>query len=120
MTYTPQERSVESTLESYFRTIDRDLNKIGADATYAVSDTDFHLNDHQAYLTFSVSADPSKQAAVQQILDKYNLRLDGANDPNDADGHFHFGAGDVTDEAHVVNTADTGVAGPSAVGHTLD
>ena len=83
---TTQEQGVQAQLESYFKSIATDLQQIGATAKINGSDptsTDFHLNDGQAYITFSVTAGDSalKQSQVNAVLQKYDYTLDGSNDP---------------------------------------
>jgi hypothetical protein len=80
--------TVKQELESYFKSIKSELkNKASVDVTFS----DFYINgDEQAFIIFEVSSKrnaPIKE--IENVLLKYDLILDGSDDPNKVDFDFN-------------------------------
>jgi hypothetical protein len=106
------EVAVETQLESYYNSIKTDLGRHAA-----VSDptnSDLYLDDGQAFLTFDITATKKEAGYVNGVLHKYDLLLDGANDPN----VVHFGANEKTNNSEVISTAQF-LGDANAEGNTL-
>ena len=110
----PAETAVETKLESYYGSIAKDLGKHAI--VSAPTDSDFYLDDGQAFITFDITASKKEAGYVNGVLHKYDLLLDGIAGPND--NIVHFGADETTNASDVISTSQFNPSGEGE-GQTL-
>jgi hypothetical protein len=81
------EQSVKSTLEDYFENIASDVSEAGGTISIIPGQSDFHLDDGQAFINFQISA--TNTAAIEEVLLEYDYILDRSDDPNVVDFDFN-------------------------------